>query len=475
MKRLLLLLAALELSLAAGPPARGGDLVAARNDQIVRLRNYVLDAIGPSGLVRDSLVLNGPDFHPATPDAAGFALVSLAALDHVNQLDNAGDRVEAILNAYAGNTPGVTPDRSADGHFLHWMDMQTGARAGGGWPVEYTPIGSALLVAGAQFAANHFTDRPAIRDLARELTTSVDFDAAIHPTLDGRIYLTMAEAGGGGPGTVRPWNEYMLVASLALKQPNNDRAKAVLDHWLTVDNLPKRNFLGIETLTDNPDHWAPAFWVQQMHFFNGDFRHQEAFETFFDNHRQADARYSEIILNEAFRYGLTAGVSPQGYHADRLANHPNEVFSPEAVAAWGDMETFLQFYDSQFPTADPRYQYGLVRESDAQPNWVPNDAGLVDHLFLLFGLIESIDADFFAERVFAPYIPGDFDDNGKVGGTDFLEWQRGHSSDYDANDLAAWQANYGSPWSAAATAVPEPKVAILAAIAGVVLLLRGKY
>ena len=227
--------------------------------------------------------------------------------------------------------------------------------------------------------------------------------------------------------------------------------------------MPKRNFLGIDTLTDNPNRWAPAFWVQQMHFFNGDFRHSPSLETFFDNHREADKRYSEIILDEAFRYGLTAGVSPQGYHADRMGDHPGEVFSPEAVAAWGDMDAFLQFYDNQFPTSDPRYQYGLVRESDAQPNWVPNDAGLVDHLFLLFGLIESIDADFFAERVFKPYIPGDFNDDGQVTGNDFLDWHRDFPLHYDQADLAKWQANYGAQASAAganANAVPEPALAV---------------
>ena len=58
-------------------PASAQDLNAVRDDQINRLRNYVVDAILPSGLVRDSLVLEpgASHFHPATPDAAGFALI----------------------------------------------------------------------------------------------------------------------------------------------------------------------------------------------------------------------------------------------------------------------------------------------------------------------------------------------------------------------------------------------------------------
>jgi hypothetical protein len=243
----------------------------------------------------------------------------------------------------------------------------------------------------------------------------------------------------------------------------------VKDKWLNVNNLPKRSYGGISTLTDNPGSFAPAFWVQQMQFFNGDFRQSADFQTFFTNQQQADKLYSSTALSEAYRYGLTAGLvpSPTVYHADRIGDHPFNVFSPEAVAAWGDMDTFLDFYDSQFPTTDPSYKYGLVRESALQPTWVPPDAGLVDHLFLLFGLVESLDADFFADRVFPEFIFGDFDHDGDVDGEDYLEWQRGLGTIYDANDLADWEANYGSVAGlpiTAGTSVPEPSALVLSGL-----------
>jgi len=444
-----------------GTLASAQDLDTARNDQIDRLRNYIVDAIQPSGLVRDSLVLSGNSFHPATPDAAGFALLGLSALDHLDKLPNAEQRVVDILSAYAGQTPGVNPDRSADGHFLHFIDIVDGSDPPG-WDDSYTPIGSALLVAGAQFASNHFPQNATIASLTQQLTTSIDFNAAIHPSLDGRIYLDMTKQGGGAGGAVRPWNEFMLVESLALRQATNDRALAVKDLWLDVDNLPTR----MNTLTDNANAYASAFWVQQMHFFNGDFRHNAEFEAFFENHQQIDQLYSSTVLNEDVRYGLTAGVTPTGYNADRIGNHPGTVFSPEAVAAWGDMDTFLELYDRQFPTTDPRYQYGLVRESATQPNWVPNDAGLVDHLFLLFGLVESIDAEFFADRLFAEFIAGDFEQDGDVDGGDFLEWQRGLGDAYDAADLADWAAQFGGAASAV-TVVPEPSAWSFVALAAI--------
>ncbi|MEQ8838479.1 MAG: PEP-CTERM sorting domain-containing protein, partial [Lacipirellulaceae bacterium] len=313
--------------------------------------------------------------------------------------------------------------------------------------------------------------------LADELTNSIDFDAAIHPSLDGRIFLDMTKSGGGSGGAVRPWNEFMLVHSLALKQPNNNRALAVAGDWLDVNQITKRTYDGTPTLSDSQNNFAPAFWVQQMHFFNGDFRHNADFETYFENARIADEAYSTDVLGETFRYGLTAGVSPQGYNADRILNHPNNVFSPEAVAAWGDMDTFLDFYNSQYPTTDSRYRYGLVRESATQPTWVPNDTALVDHLFLLFGLVESIHPNFYADRVFAPYIAGDFDDDGMVAGADFLEWQQEIPAAYDSIDLSNWLANYGSGAyaSGAFVSVPEPQtVWLLAVLLGLTLKKRRR-
>jgi hypothetical protein len=473
----------------AVPTAAAQDLDAVRDDQINRLRNYVVDAIMPSGLVRDSLVLdpNGSSFHPATPDAAGFALIALSALDHLDKLPDAEQRVENILSAHAGQRSGVNPDRSADGHFIHFMNVNTGAPAPCCWDDSYTPIGTALLVAGAQFARNHFSGNDTIASLTQQLTDSVNFNNAIHPSLNGRIYLDMTKAGGGGSsGTVGSWNEFMLVESLALRETNNSRALAVKHRWLDTDFLLKKSFGGIATLTDNPNEYASAFWTQQMHFFNGDFRHSADFESFFQSQQQADRLYSATALGEAFRYGLTAGLVPGTivYHADRIGegvetadDHPFNVFSPEAVAAWGDMDTLLEFYAEQVPTTNPRYRYGMVRVSATQPSWIPPDAGLVDHLFLLFGLVESLHPQFFADRVFAPIQPGDYNADGAVDTADYSFWRSNFGSRnrlaadgnsngvVDAADYVVWRKNADADGAAAATGVPEPSAMVMVAAA----------
>jgi hypothetical protein len=450
------------------------DFNAVRDDQFNRLKNYAIDAILPSGLVRDSLVLdpNASSFHPATPDAAGFDLVALAALNHVGKLPDAEQRVISILSAYAGQTAGVVPDRSADGYFTHFMNISTGAQAGGGWDASYSPIGTALLVAGAQFARNQFPNNGTIASLTQQLTNSVNFNNAIDPSLNGGIYLDMTKAGGGGGGEVHPFNEYALVESLALREANNQRALAVKHLWFDSDFLTKRSYVGYSTLTDNPGSYAPAFWVQDMHFFSGDFRLKPELEAYFTSQQQADKAYSSMALGQSYRYGITAGVSPNGYEANRIGSDPSLVFSPEAVAAWGDMTTLVSFYNEQIPTSDPRYRYGMVRVSAQQPSWIPFDAGLVDHMFLLFGLVESIDPSFFTERMLPALAPCDYNADGIVNQADYSYWRSNfgslnrlaadgnNSNQIDAADYVIWRKNAGGDGLGSSASVPEPGVVV---------------
>lgn len=365
-----------------------------RADQLARGANYVTAAILPNGFVRDSVMYDPDDapFHPATPDAAGFALVGLCASHRLGLIPDARDRVFNILNTYLGRTPGVHPDRNVVGHWWHWMDVQTGGRAPG-WNDNYTTIGSAIFVAGAAFAGNYFAGDDDITELVHIIRESTDFEAAIDPALDGRVYLATDEL-GFPLGTLRPWNEYMLIVSLALRQSYHPHATAIRDLWLEPDNLPQLSYRGNLTLTDNPSSYASAFWVHQQHFLNADFSSNAQFEALLQSHQRADRLYCAIDLSQIYRFGLTAGVDPTGYFADRLFNH-HFVFAPEAVAAGGDLHTLLEFAAAQPPNADERFRFGLTRVSSQQPSWVPSDGGLVDHCFLMFGLMESVDPLFF--------------------------------------------------------------------------------
>lgn len=59
-------------------------------------------------------------------------------------------------------------------------------------------------------------------------------------------------------------------------------------------------------------------------------------------------------------------------------------------------------------------------------------------------------------------LAGDFNDDGSVNGTDFLQWQQGFPGQFSANDLSDWQSNYGQgPGGPLLNAVPEPGSVIL--------------
>jgi len=62
---------------------------------------------------------------------------------------------------------------------------------------------------------------------------------------------------------------------------------------------------------------------------------------------------------------------------------------------------------------------------------------------------------------------GDFDFDGDVDGSDFLEWQR---SDGSASELLDWQTSYGNASSSVlAAAIPEPSTWLLCALAGLAM------
>lgn len=372
-------------------------LEAARQDQLTRLTTYTMSAIQSNGLVRDSLTYSpsNPPYHAATPDAAGFALVALCAIDELHLNAYAQTAARLILSAYSGHTPGVTPTRNSKGHYYHWMDITNGSPAAG-WSTEYTTIGSALLAQGAQFAKNHFINDPNIAAWADEIFNTTDFNSMIRSTLTGDVAVA-SDINGNSTGWLHPFNEYQVIVTLALRQPNNSRALAVQSMWFDPTNMPKATYQGITTLTDSAGNFAPAFWTQDGHFLNADFAGNAALEAYSANSRRADQLYCATTLAQAYRYGLTAGVDPTGYFADSINNH-HSVYSPEAVIGWGDTWALLRFLTDQPPTSNSSYRYGATRVSSAQPGWIPSDGALVDHEFLFYGLVESKLPRFFRQR-----------------------------------------------------------------------------
>jgi len=74
-----------------------------------------------------------------------------------------------------------------------------------------------------------------------------------------------------------------------------------------------------------------------------------------------------------------------------------------------------------------------------------------------------------------PSLPGDFDEDGIVDGTDFLALQRGMDTVFDNSSLTKWEANFGSLVSSPSSAatIPEPQPLALWFLSMAAVLLRG--
>ena len=70
--------------------------------------------------------------------------------------------------------------------------------------------------------------------------------------------------------------------------------------------------------------------------------------------------------------------------------------------------------------------------------------------------------------------PGDFNNNGKVDGADYVVWRKGLGTTFQQSDYGVWRSNFGTPGAAAAASVPEPAACSLVGLAALTLLARRR-
>jgi autotransporter-associated beta strand protein len=69
---------------------------------------------------------------------------------------------------------------------------------------------------------------------------------------------------------------------------------------------------------------------------------------------------------------------------------------------------------------------------------------------------------------------GDFNNNGKVDGADYVVWRKGLGTTFQQSDYGVWRSNFGTPGAAAAASVPEPAACSLVGLAALTLLARRR-
>lgn len=127
-------------------------------------------------------------------------------------------------------------------------------------------------------------------------------------------------------------------------------------------------------------------------------------------------------------------------------------------------------------TAQENFPIGASTGSSAEPFLIGNYyfpdrvfKGLIDNVRIYDEVLtpEQVTAVMMFDDAAGGGVPGDEDGDGDVDGQDFLVIQRGIGTTHTSQDLADWQANYGtSSVQSAVTAVPEPTALVLSCLLG---------
>lgn len=364
------------------------------------------------GIYRDAKVFAGTDGHPASVASIGMGLVSLCIADAMNWTDDAEEQALTTLRTITGHTPSFVPDRNASGYYRHWIDMDTGAQA---WGSEYSTIDSGILTSGALFCKKYFCENDSIRRYADLLWNSIDWSEAIENPETGGIYREMEEEGGGTSNTVTlPFNEYMIVAWLAMNQEINNPGQATAlwnNHYADPANLLTKDYEGIDVLTDHSSRFVSSFVIQFPYYLCHYFHLNTGYASFFENARMADSLWwANEGDGEAYQWGLGAGPSNRAednYYADAVEDNPTKMYSPHIIA--GFLPVYEQGADDllqMFRAGDGIYTLTngdtiLWRSSLTDPNWRAGEVQGVDYATMLFGLAalpEFLAVDFFIDN-----------------------------------------------------------------------------
>jgi len=350
------------------------------------------------GIYRDSKVFSGADFHPASTANIGIGLIGLCISDAMGWTTDAEEQVLQTLKSILGLNEEFLPDRNASGYYRHFLDMNTGEQA---WNSEYSTIDSGILTAGALFARNYFCSNDDIVFYADQLWNSIDWSEAIANPETGDIYREVVSEGSGKPGTEsRPFNEYMLVAWLAMHQeatPDGPAHQLWENHYSDPTSLPKRLYEGIELLADSPEYFLSHFVIQFAYYLCHAFTSDDSYIYYLDNARRADSLWWTLETDaEIFQWGLGAGSSPgdTSYVALSLSHNPYQIYSPHIIAGFIPVyvqgaEHLVQLYNSsEEPYALPTSEMEQIlwRRSLELRNWRAREVQGIDYASMLFGL-----------------------------------------------------------------------------------------
>jgi hypothetical protein len=361
---------------------------------------------GPVGWVIDGDVQIGwSRFHPATPDAAAWAVLLLIANHEINNDPAALSLTRLILTRYGGlASDGIAPSRSADGIFRHWIDPANGG-VKQGWDPEFATMSTMKIVLAAARARSHWPGDAQIQAAAEAIICNV---TNIEDYFIGSSHL-MALKGNesGGASTFSSgFHEGIMFAEQAGAYGGAD-GLASWNYWKTLTNFPAASFItGHPTRTNSFGSFLPAFITMYSAQLIGDFRNDGAWSTHFQNLRASHAAWTDDNaprFSTVFSAGTTKGEWG-GYHADSLTDHPGDVTTfpalmatasgmgvgaaqgPQSVEAVGAYQAYRMGARQAFTGGASI----LYRRSAVDPAYQPDSAGLPDVAIGGLGLAELL-------------------------------------------------------------------------------------
>jgi hypothetical protein len=357
------------------------------------------------GLYRDRLRFDGAHEGPASVSTTGMGLISLCIGERMGETETAAAQARTTVRTMLE----IGQARNASGFFYHFVDMETGSRAGNS---EYSSIDTAILMSGALFVASCLAGDDELDSLVLQLWESIDWSLAIANPETGAIYLEMLEDGSGKPGSLTlPFNEYMLVAWLA-KLADSTRTGPASELWqryyASADSLPTSGFAGYAVLTDRPGAFLSSFVIQFAYYLCHPFTTSAPYRAFMRNAQRADRawwRQSAVALDH--EWGLGAGSARSaGYHADAINDNPDRIVSPHIIAGFlpvepsgtNDLRTHVATMSRALRSIDGVNGTLLWRHSVSDASWVPQEIQGIDYSSMMLGLATHMLGSAFLEE-----------------------------------------------------------------------------
>jgi hypothetical protein len=383
--------------------------------QVVTLAKGLISPDGePPGWVIDADVqLGWTRFHPATPDAASWAILLLLMNEQLTGDPAAQGLVRQILVRYAGMAAdGIRPSLTADGIMRHWIDPQTG-QAKSGWDPEFATLSTDGIVLAASRARARYPGDAIIQQAASRIICQVHNQDAYFAASDA-VYLKGLVAGGPDVTAASgPFNEAILFAE-QLAYYGGASSAAAFSRWLDRSRWPKSTYLTGRPITgDVANQFQAAFTNLYPYLLEPAFRSSSDWQDQVRALRDSNAAWCDDN-GPRFSTVFSAGTTRSdwgGYNADSLSNHPGNVASFPALlalSAAGRSAEAVGAYNAYRRGARQTFLTGasiLFRRSGIDPTYQPNSAGLPDVALGALGLAELIQPGSVSQVLALPYQP----------------------------------------------------------------------